>query len=235
MNRLKPRPVPSVNDEKNRTFAHAELSSEPLLTNSARCIAAANLKHFGLRQLGLKVFLSNVVLPPSAFVQAILRVFFACAKKQMARIYAKWIISSGAIVADYQSIGYWPVGDLPRNPMRSFYVRSHSDCSIPAHRTRSPQPARIRLVDFGPKSFSKGWSLSAKLTARPTAITTIAFFCITGIRDKGATAVFTTSMGATLIVHHDLQSWCLALGCYSTAGAFSMCANYTLSTAQVVG
>lgn len=100
-----------------------------------------------------------------SFLASIFHVLRMCAKKEMAGIYAARVVATRTIVAYVHPLGYFSKSNLPRNAMSKQHLSAASSVfaslqsairqvylSVAFSVLRAcPEPATVRLCDFGPK------------------------------------------------------------------------------------
>ena len=169
----------------------------------------------------------------TAFLNHVSHVVFMGAEKQMRRIDAGWVIATGAVVQNVQTIRDRTVVQFPRQPMciddAWGTVAVERPIAIPS-RAASPQPALARRVNVLPKPEGWGDGTITLGASRGAELSTASI----EFRLPGHELALTDGAGSrddSLRGHRSQSLRCRAPGSYRSCGA-SSCPE-SLSTSQL--
>lgn len=109
----------------------------------------ANINNCSIGKLGVGTFFTNWHY---ALSESVSRIIARCSWPNMRWVYAKRVVSSGAVVASKQTLWHWSINQLVRKTMgRILRSRCH-EYSIPFAHRANPYPARFCFLDVVPET-----------------------------------------------------------------------------------
>jgi len=150
-------------DAGNTALAYAKLMSNFPCSLRAGCNLFSHFANLLIRELRFPLFFSN---GKASLLGSIFKVFFMGSKEHVVRIYASRIISTGAVVANEDSIRNWTLNEQPCGPMGAHAMTVNLCHSVSVSTLGCcPKPAGISLLDVGKKTVQRSLKLPSPIAA----------------------------------------------------------------------